>query len=49
MFLPGVAMSEVIVSAQAASFPTISHSQTGPASTVFNAARYLGGAIGVPS
>jgi MFS family permease len=43
----GVGMSCVFVSAQAASFATISHALTSKASSVFNAGKQLGGAIGV--
>jgi MFS family permease len=47
MFLMGVGMSGVFVPAQAAAFATVSSSATGRASTLFNALRQLGGAIGV--
>jgi EmrB/QacA subfamily drug resistance transporter len=47
MFLIGLGMSCVFIPAQAASFATISPEQTGRASTLFNAARQLGGAVGV--
>jgi EmrB/QacA subfamily drug resistance transporter len=43
----GYAMPHVMVSMQAAAFATISPASTGRASTVFNANRQLGGAIGV--
>jgi EmrB/QacA subfamily drug resistance transporter len=43
----GVGMSCVFVPAQAASFATISHALTSKASSVFNAGKQLGGAIGV--
>jgi len=43
----GFSMSQVFVSAQAASFATISGPDTGRASTLYNASRQLGGAIGV--
>jgi EmrB/QacA subfamily drug resistance transporter len=47
MLILGLGVSSVFVSAQAASFATISHQMTGRASTIFNTARQLGGAIGV--
>jgi EmrB/QacA subfamily drug resistance transporter len=47
MFVMGLGMSGVFVPAQAAAFATISASATGRASTLFNALRQLGGAIGV--
>lgn len=47
MFVIGFAMAHVFVPGQAASFATISHAATAPASTLFNAGRQLGGAIGV--
>ncbi|MGH9016150.1 MAG: DHA2 family efflux MFS transporter permease subunit [Acidimicrobiales bacterium] len=47
MLLIGLGMSCVFIPAQAASFATISPEQTGRASTLFNAARQLGGAVGV--
>jgi MFS family permease len=40
-------MGQVFVPAQAAAFATISSEATGRASTMFNAVRQLGGAIGV--
>ncbi|HEX3786975.1 MAG TPA: MDR family MFS transporter [Pseudonocardiaceae bacterium] len=43
----GVGMSGVFVPAQAASFATISPARTGRASSIFNAGKQLGGAIGV--
>jgi hypothetical protein len=43
----GMSMSAVFVPAQAAAFATISSADTGRASTLFNAQRQLGGAIGV--
>jgi EmrB/QacA subfamily drug resistance transporter len=43
----GIGMSGVFIPAQAASFATISSEQTGRASTIFNAGRQLGGAVGV--
>jgi EmrB/QacA subfamily drug resistance transporter len=43
----GYAIPHVMVSMQAAAFATISPAATGRASTVFNANRQLGGAIGV--
>jgi EmrB/QacA subfamily drug resistance transporter len=47
MFAIGFAMAHVFVPGQAASFATISHAAMAPASTLFNAGRQLGGAIGV--
>jgi hypothetical protein len=47
MFVIGFAMAHVFVPGQAASFATISHAATAPASTLFNAGRQLGGAVGV--
>jgi predicted MFS family arabinose efflux permease len=47
MFAMGFAMAQVFVPAQAAAFATISPAATGRASTMFNAVRQLGGAIGV--
>jgi EmrB/QacA subfamily drug resistance transporter len=47
MLLIGLGMSCVFIPAQAASFATISGERTGRASTLFNAARQLGGAVGV--
>jgi EmrB/QacA subfamily drug resistance transporter len=47
MLLIGLGMSCVFIPAQAASFATISPEQTGRASTLFNAGRQLGGAVGV--
>ena len=43
----GLGMSGVFIPAQAASFATVSPERTGRASTLFNASRQLGGAIGV--
>jgi MFS family permease len=43
----GLAMGQVFVPTQAAAFATISPGATGKASTMFNAARQVGGAIGV--
>jgi EmrB/QacA subfamily drug resistance transporter len=43
----GVGMSGVFVTSQAAAFATIPGAKTGDASTIFNALRQLGGAIGV--
>ena len=43
----GLFMAQVFVPVQAASFATISPAATGRASTMFNAMRQLGGAIGV--
>jgi EmrB/QacA subfamily drug resistance transporter len=47
MYTMGFAMASVFVPTQAASFATISPAATGRASTLFNAVRQLGGAIGV--
>jgi EmrB/QacA subfamily drug resistance transporter len=47
MFALGFAMGQVMVPAQAAAFATISPAATGRASTMFNAVRQLGGAVGV--
>jgi EmrB/QacA subfamily drug resistance transporter len=47
MFALGLAMAQVFVPSQAAAFATITPSATGRASTMFNAIRQLGGAIGV--
>jgi EmrB/QacA subfamily drug resistance transporter len=47
MFCLGYSISHVMVSMQAAAFSTISPTSTGRASTLFNANRQLGGAIGV--
>jgi len=47
MLTLGLAMAQVFVPVQAASFATITPAATGRASTMFNAVRQLGGAIGV--
>ena len=47
MFTLGLSMAQVFVPVQAASFATITPAATGRASTMFNAIRQLGGAIGV--
>jgi EmrB/QacA subfamily drug resistance transporter len=47
MFTLGLAMGQVFVPTQAAAFATISAAETGRASTMFNAVRQLGGAVGV--
>jgi EmrB/QacA subfamily drug resistance transporter len=47
MLALGVSMAQVFVPVQAASFATITPAATGRASTMFNAVRQLGGAIGV--
>jgi EmrB/QacA subfamily drug resistance transporter len=47
MVLLGLSQAQVFVPAQAASFATISPAATGRASSIFNAGRQLGGAIGV--
>ena len=47
MFTLGLSMAQVFVPVQAAAFATITPAATGRASTMFNAVRQLGGAIGV--
>jgi EmrB/QacA subfamily drug resistance transporter len=47
MFTLGLAMGNVFVPTQAAAFATITPAATGRASTMFNAVRQLGGAVGV--
>jgi EmrB/QacA subfamily drug resistance transporter len=47
LFGMGFSMAQVFVPAQAASFANISADDTGRASTLYNASRQLGGAIGV--
>jgi len=47
MFALGLAMGQVFVPIQAAAFATISPEATGRASTMFNATRQLGAALGV--
>ena len=47
MFALGLCLPYVMMSMQAAAFATISPASTGRASTLFNANRQLGGAIGV--
>jgi MFS family permease len=47
LFGMGLFLGQVFVPIQAASFATISPAATGRASTMFNAVRQLGGAIGV--
>ena len=47
MLFLGIAMAQVFVPAQAASFATISAEATGRASTMFNVGRQLGSAVGV--
>ncbi len=47
MLTLGLAMAQVFVPVQAAAFATITPQATGRASTMFNAVRQLGGAIGV--
>ncbi|HEY3906437.1 MAG TPA: MDR family MFS transporter [Streptosporangiaceae bacterium] len=47
MLALGVAIGQVFVPVQAAAFATITREATGRASTMFNAVRQLGGAIGV--
>jgi EmrB/QacA subfamily drug resistance transporter len=47
MFTMGIFLGQIFVPTQAASFATISSASTGRASTLFNAIRQVGGAIGV--
>jgi MFS-type transporter involved in bile tolerance (Atg22 family) len=47
MLTLGFSMGQIVVPLQAAAFATISPAATGRASTMFNAVRQLGGAIGV--
>jgi EmrB/QacA subfamily drug resistance transporter len=47
MLLLGLCQAHVFVPAQTAAFATISAAETGRASTMFNAGRQLGGAVGV--
>jgi EmrB/QacA subfamily drug resistance transporter len=47
MFLMGLGMSQVFISSQAAAFATVSHAETGQASSLFNSQRQLGSAVGV--
>ena len=47
MFVLGYSMAHVFVPSQAAAFATISRASTGRASTLFNANRQLGSAVGV--
>jgi EmrB/QacA subfamily drug resistance transporter len=47
MFTLGLSMAQVFVPVQAAAFATITPAATGRASTMFNAIRQLGGAVGV--
>jgi EmrB/QacA subfamily drug resistance transporter len=47
MFALGLAISHVFVPSQAAAFASISPAATGRASTMFNTARQVGGALGV--
>ncbi len=47
MFAMGMSMAPVIISSQAASFATVSHADTGYASSLFNSQRQLGSAVGV--
>jgi MFS family permease len=47
MYLMGFAMAQVFVPIQAAAFATITPAATGRASTMFNAVRQLGSAVGV--
>ncbi|HEY8302677.1 MAG TPA: MDR family MFS transporter [Jatrophihabitans sp.] len=47
MFALGFCMAQVFVPSQAVAFATIAPAETGRASTMFNAVRQLGGAVGV--
>src|SRR3954463_12284800 len=47
MLLIGLCQAHVFVPAQAAAFATVTRAATGGASTMFNAGRQLGGAVGV--
>jgi EmrB/QacA subfamily drug resistance transporter len=47
MFTLGLSMGQVFVPVQAAAFATITSAATGRASTMFNAVRQFGGAVGV--
>ncbi len=47
LFFLGMSVSAAFLTSQAAAFATISPAKTGLASTVFNAQRQLGGAVGV--
>jgi EmrB/QacA subfamily drug resistance transporter len=47
MFLLGLAVAHVFVPTQAAAFTSISPAQTGRATTLFNALRQLGSAVGI--
>ncbi|HKR99729.1 MAG TPA: MFS transporter, partial [Candidatus Dormibacteraeota bacterium] len=47
MFTLGLSMAQVFVPTQAAAFATISSAATGRASTMYNAVRQVGGAVGV--
>jgi EmrB/QacA subfamily drug resistance transporter len=47
LFTTGLGMAQVMVAGQAASFATVSPAATGRASTLYNASRQLGGALGV--
>ena len=47
MFTMGLSMSQVFISSQAAAFATVSHAETGQASSLFNSGRQLGSALGV--
>jgi MFS family permease len=47
MFTLGLSMGQVFVPVQAAAFATITPAATGRASTMFNAVRQFGGAVGV--
>jgi len=47
MFAMGLAMAQVFISSQAASFATVTHAETAQASSLFNSQRQLGSAVGV--
>jgi hypothetical protein len=47
LFCTGLAVGQVFVGTQSASFATVTSSSSGRASTLFNVGRRLGGAVGV--
>ena len=47
MLCMGMSMAQVFISSQAAAFATVSHAETGQASSLFNSQRQLGSALGV--
>jgi MFS family permease len=47
MFTLGLSMAQVFVPTQAAAFASVSPAATGRASTMYNAVRQLGGAVGI--